>query len=261
MRIRSITLILLLTLPVYSFSQTAEINMTDPTGKKQGLWIKKYPDGTIEFEGTFKDDHPAGEFKRYYESSILKSKMIYSHDGKEVEAIIYHPNGLKASEGKYIDQEKEGIWRFFSSDTGNYLIAEEEYSRNRRNGHSVKFFPDGTIAEKMFYVNDKKEQEWTQYYSNGKLFLKSSYSNDMLNGQFEVWFENGQIEFSGSYKNNLRDGKWKIFYEDGTLRYELDYIAGYTKNRQMDIDATEFMDNLEKNKHKIQDPEITGDIR
>ena len=38
-------------------------------------------------------------------------------------------------------------------------------------------------------------------------------------------------------------------------------MAGVTKDRQMDIDESDFLDSLEKNKGKIADPEKTGVIR
>ena len=55
------------------------INQTDSRGRKQGHWIKKYPDQTILYEGYFKDDHPVGEFRRYYEDKTLKSVLQFSN--------------------------------------------------------------------------------------------------------------------------------------------------------------------------------------
>ena len=83
--------------------------------------------------------------------------MIYSSDGKEVDATHYHPNGFIASRGKYINQMKEGKWEFFSSFYEGYLISEESYINNKRNGPSFKFYPDSTVFEKVTYVNDKKD--------------------------------------------------------------------------------------------------------
>ena len=60
-----------------------EINKSDQQGRKQGHWIKKYSDGIMIYDGFFKDDHPVGEFKRYYEDHSLKSLLIYSDDGNE----------------------------------------------------------------------------------------------------------------------------------------------------------------------------------
>jgi len=241
-------------------AQATEINKTDAQGKKQGPWIRKYPNGIVQYEGTFKDDHPVGEFKRYYQDRTLMSVMIYSDDGRTAEATIYHPNGFIASKGKYTDQKKEGKWQFFSEMTEDYLISEDEYSGNVRNGKSVKYFTSGVPAEILTYVNGKKNGEWLQYHENGKIFLKSYYTDGILNGKFEVWFQNGQLKYSGLYKNDLREGKWFIYNNDGSVKYEINYTAGITKDMQMAIDASEFLDSLERNKDKIIDPEKAGQI-
>jgi len=246
---------------IASAQARSDTNKTDQMGRKQGLWIKNYPDGNIQYEGAFKDDHPVGEFKRYNEDNTISSVLIYSSDGREADATFYHPNGFIAAKGKYIRQMKEGRWMFFSSFYEGYLISEDFYVNNIRNGPSLQFFPDTTVAEKITYVNGRKEGEWIQYYPDGKVFLRSNYSDDILNGKFEVWYENSQLEISGNYKNNLRNGPWFIYNQDGTLRYKLDYVLGVTKDRQMDIDASNLMDRLEKNRGRIPDPEKTGEIK
>jgi antitoxin component YwqK of YwqJK toxin-antitoxin module len=262
MKSKIITILIMIALSVSAACQTdMDLNKTDAKGRKKGHWIKKNPDGKIQYEGTFKDDHPVGEFKRYFEDNTLKSLLVYSSDGREAYATIYHPNGFIASQGKYINQLKEGKWKFYSQYVNGYLINEEEYSNNTRNGPSLKYFPDSTIAEKLNYTNGIKDREWLQYFANGQVYLKAFYSGGMLNGKFEVWFSDGKQEVSGTYKNNLREGKWLIYKEDGTLQYEINYVSGITNDHQMDIDATNFIDSLEKNKDKIADPEKTGVLR
>ena len=252
------TVISLLAISVMAISQTDNtINQIDKAGKKQGHWIKKNEDIMV-YEGFFKDDHPIGEFRRYHNDNTIKSLLIYSGDGKEADATIYHPNGFVASRGKYINQLKEGKWKFYSEYTDGYLICEEEYSKNLRNGSSVKYYPEKKVAERLNYINDIRQGEWIQYYSNGVLWLKTNYLNGMINGRFEVWFENGTMELSGEYKNNLREGHWRIYNKDGTIKYELDYVSGVTNNRQMEIDESDFIDSLEKNQWKISDPEKSG---
>jgi antitoxin component YwqK of YwqJK toxin-antitoxin module len=236
----------------------AQINQTDSQGRKQGHWIKRYPDESILYEGIFKDDHPVGEFKRYYENKTLRSWLQYSNDGTEAKAILYHPNGNIASKGKYINQKKEGKWQFFSAITKGYLISEEIYSGNLRNGPSVKFYPDSTIAEKVNYIENIKQGGWTHYYPNGSICTKSSYLNGKIEGKFEVWFENGRIQFSGQYKNDARDGLWLIYNTEGKVKYRISYKDGITNDHQMDIDESEYLDALEKNKGNIPDPEKIG---
>jgi antitoxin component YwqK of YwqJK toxin-antitoxin module len=239
----------------------SDIDKTDQQGRKQGQWVKKDADGNVLYEGTFKDGHPVGEFKRYYSDKTLLSLLIYSIDGKTADATMYYPNSFIASKGKYVEKKKEGVWKFYSSSVNGYLLNEESYNGNLRNGLSIKYFPDSTVAEKINYLNDKKEGEWLQYYPKAKLFLKSNYKGDLLNGKFEVWYKNGKSLLSGFYKNNLREGKWDFYNEDGSLKYELNYVNGMTNDKQIDNDVSDFFDNLEKTRSNIADPEKTGVIR
>jgi antitoxin component YwqK of YwqJK toxin-antitoxin module len=262
MNLKVITIASLLAVSALSLCQAqTELNITDVKGQKQGHWIKKNPDQSIIYDGFFKDNHPVGEFKRYYENKMLKSLLIYSNDGKEATATIYQPNGYISSKGKYINQLKEGKWQFFSSFKEGYLICEEIYSKNLKNGLSLKFYPDSTIAERVNYVKDVRQGEWIQYYPNGAICLKSNYLNGRINGLFEVWYEDGKMEFSGRYKNEIRDGTWLIYNKEGSVKYKIEYKDGVTNDSKMDSDESDYLDNLEKNKGKIADPEKAEIIR
>jgi len=262
MNLKIFTISSLLTISAIAVCQTdTAINKTDQQGKKQGHWIKKYPNQVVMYDGFFNNNVPVGEFKRYNENSTLLSILIFNDNGTEAVATIYHPNGYVSSKGKYVNQLKEGKWQFFSEYINGYLICEENYSKNIKNGASIRLYPDGTIAERINYINDLKQGEWIQYYQNGTICLKSNYLNGKINGKYEVWFENGKPQFSGQYKNDIRDGLWYIYKNDGTMKYKLEYVGGVTKDRQMDIDESDFMDLLEKNKGKIADPEKTGIIK
>ena len=262
MNLQITIIVSLLAISASSLSQPdTALNSIDQQGRKQGHWIKRYPDESILYDGYFKDDHPVGEFKRYDEVKTLRSILIYSTDGSEAVATIYHPNGYIASKGKYINQKKEGKWQFFSANINGYLISEDNYVKNIRNGTSVKFYPDSTIAELVNFVNDKKQGEWTQFYPNGSVCLKSNFTNGKINGKFEVWFEDGNIQFSGQYKNDTRDGQWFIYNKDGSIKYKIQYNMGLTNDQQMDIDESDYIDLIEKNSNKITDPEKSGIIR
>ncbi|HOP00384.1 MAG TPA: toxin-antitoxin system YwqK family antitoxin [Bacteroidales bacterium] len=256
---------LLVTFFVIAFSllqaQTEDtINITDQQGRKQGLWIKEYPNKNIMYRGTFKDDKPVGEFKRYFPDSRLRSVLIYSNNSREASATIYHSNGYIASKGKYIDQLKEGKWQFYSAYVDGWLINEESYTANVRDGQSISYYQDHTVAEKINYLKGLREGEWLRYHQNGKLFLKAFYVNDKLHGAFNTWYENGKPEYSGTYNNNARDGKWVIYDDRGAVKYEISYVNGMTEDRKIDRDAEDFFNRIEK-KNDIPDPEKTGEIR
>lgn len=248
-------------IPALLYCQTdTGLNKTDPSGKKQGHWIKKYPDNTIKYEGYFKDNIPEGEFRRFTAYGILKSVIVYSNNGREADAKIYHPNGYIAAKGRYADKRKEGLWQFFSEFTDGYVVSEETYTENMRQGNSIKLYPEGNVAEKMNFVNDTAQGEWMKYFPDGRTSLKSGFLNGKINGKFEAWFDNGKLQFSGEYINDRRNGTWLIYDRNGTLKYKLDYVNGVTNDRQMDIDSSDYLDSLEENKGRIPDPEKTGNI-
>ena len=236
------------------FATAQDINVVDSNGKRQGKWIKYYDNGVKQYEGFFKDDHPVDTMKRYNNNGTLLSVLIYSEDGVEAYAYIYYDNGYLASEGNYINQQKDGLWKFYSSTNKDYLINEEYYSENLKNGSSVTYYTNKAIAEKRFFVYGKEDGERTKYYADGSLQMKAHYENGKLNGSFESWYSNGEREFQGTYKENLREGKWLMYDEDGKVKYEANYIKGRTDNRQMDIDASDELDLMEQKGKKMLDP-------
>ena len=248
-------------LPALLLSQPESgLNRTDEAGNKQGHWIKRYPNKMVMYDGFFTDNIPEGEFKRYDERGILRAVLTYSNKGMETEAAIYHSNGYLSAKGRYINRKKEGTWQFYSEYVSGYMVSEENYSGNLRNGSSVKLYPDGTIAEKFNYTNDTAMGEWIKYYPNGKVCLRSTLADGRINGKFEAWFENGKLQFSGEYINDKREGTWHIYDKDGTLRYRMEYKGGVTTDRNMDIELSDYLDSLEQNKGKIPDPEKNGVI-
>lgn len=236
------------------------INKVDMNVKKQGHWIKKYPDGHVQYEGYFKDDNPTGTFRRYFDNDTLMSVMVFSNEGKTADATIFHPNGHMASKGMFVNQRKEGKWSFYSSETEGYLICEEEYRDNMKDGPSFKYFPGKITAEKLTWSNDVRNGDWFQYYPNGNTFLKATYADGKLQGEFKVFFSNGKLQYAGQYKDDSRDGLWNIYNPDGSLKYKVEYESGRAKNSDLDKQESDYLDSLEKNKGKFSDPEKTGTV-
>jgi len=246
-------------IPSLSGAQTSQpINQTDREGHKQGHWIKKYPSGQTMYDGFFRNDKPQGEFKRYYENGELKSVMVFSADGSTSEATIYYDNGFPASKGKYLNQFKEGTWKYYSPTSKGVKVLQEDYTRDKRNGVSVEFYPDSTIAEKISYKDGRKDGPWTKYNQDGKISFSASCSNDKLNGKYEGFFDNGKTEITGNYKDDLRDGAWTMYTRDGKVKFKIEYVLGMPQNRDLDIYETNLLDSLEKVKITFPDPEKTG---
>ncbi len=258
-------LILFLTIiltPFCTLSPQEQLNRTDENGMKQGHWIKKYSNGELMYEGYFTNDKPVGEFKRYDENGNLTSLLNYANDNDTVFARFYHPNAYIAGKGKYVDQKKTGEWLYYSDYVKDHLLMKCYYTNGHIDGISIKYHWNGELAEKLEYKEGVKSGEWKQYYTDGILSLESSYLNDKLNGEFRSWHTNGSKEITGQYRNDVRIGLWHFFNIDGTLRREIKYNNGIPENRaELIREETEYLDKLEKEGGKLNDPEITGIIR
>lgn len=250
--------ILLVLILAAGLSTAAQENYTDAAGMKQGHWVKNYPNGKILYEGVFKDNNPVGEFKRFFDDGKLQSLLTFNETGSSAVALFFHPNGLKAAEGVYTEKKKEGVWKYYSAKTDGYKVSEENFVSDKRHGLSRKFYSTGEVAETLNYVNGVKSGEWLQYYADGKLCLKATYVNGCLEGAFLFNYPDGTPQAEGEYKADHRNGKWKIYNEDGTLKKEIEYSYGKPTDTSLDEKETKLLDDLEKNKGKILDPEMTG---
>lgn len=253
---RFIFLVGLMMMPLMVMSQ----NITDSNGMKQGPWIKSYPNGKVMYEGTFKNDKPVGVFRRYNNEGILISELTYSDKKDEATAVFFYADSIKAAEGKYVARKKEGLWKFWSATRPAYLIGEEYYHDDLRHGLSQKFYPDGTLAEKMTWDYGKRTGEWLQHYPDGSICLRAEYFDGKLEGPFSYYHPGGRLQYEGRYKKDVRTGDWMVFNEDGSLKQIIVYKDGKPADPKLAEKETKFLDDLEKNKDRIRVTDITGTI-
>jgi antitoxin component YwqK of YwqJK toxin-antitoxin module len=202
-------------IPFCGFSQI-QLNQKDAAGKKQGQWIKLDSIGKKVYEGQFKNNIPQGTFKYYFPSGSMKAVSVFSEDGKSTTTTTYFPSGKKNAEGKYVNEKKDGLWRFFS-EYDESLVSEEMYSSGKKNGPSKTFFAGKNTAEMVTWVDGKREGPWIQYFDDGSIKLQGTYKNDMKEGSFIVNYPTGQKFNTGQYLNDLPDGKWFTYDLDGKL--------------------------------------------
>lgn len=178
-------------LTLVSFGQT---NQTDAQGRKQGEWIKKYPNSSvIMYQGTFKNDKPIGTFTYNYKSNKVKAIIKHNATSTRSEATYYHENGKVMSQGIYRNQKKDSIW--VSYNEKGRITMSETYKNDELNGE-----------KKLYYLpydpSDKSEIVISVY----------NYVNGQVEGKFIEYYPSKVIRKTGQYKNHKRHGEW-IQYE------------------------------------------------
>ncbi|MEW6470064.1 MAG: hypothetical protein AB1458_14145 [Bacteroidota bacterium] len=234
---RIAVMLLVSVLSVSLWAQKDTLNVTDKSGKKQGRWIKKHPNGKVFYEGQFKDDIPYGRFKYYYQSGELQTIVVFSDKGQTRRAKMYHKNGKLMAEGKYTGEKRDSVWRFYN-DMG-YYISSEPYKDGKKEGVAYTYFSDSSgvwgVAELITYKNDVKNGLWQQFYPDSSKKTSANYLNGLMDGKATYYYPGNKTSAEGSFKKGLKDGLWKYYNEDGTpesqeLWKEGVYVKGTREN-------------------------------
>jgi len=151
-----------------------------------------------------------------------------------------------------------GRYRNTYSHPDQRRAGEEYYTRDVRNGLSQKYYSDSTLAEKVTWDNGNRTGEWLQYYPDGTVCLRAEYIAGKLEGLFSYYHPNGNLYYEGNYKNDFRTGDWMVFNYDGSLKQIIAYEEGKPSDPKLADQETEFLDQLEKNRDKIEIVDITG---
>lgn len=257
---KRLLLILLCCFSVNAFAQidTSNINKTDSKGYKQGAW-KKYKNGVLVYEGQFKNDVPYGTFTYYHSNGKVKSITEFQQGVHQVKTTIYHENGHKASEGAFIDQQKDGLWNYYTN--SDILITIEQYDHGKRTGLWQIFSPqNGILLEESNYLDDKLNGAYRTYYTNGDISLDETYLNNKLNGKCTAYYPKKIISSSGDYLQGHRIGSWDFYDITGKIRSTEEYkdqrlvktyVYLYTKGIGQKIDQAMIAYFLKKEDHAI----------
>jgi antitoxin component YwqK of YwqJK toxin-antitoxin module len=192
------------------------LNKKDAAGSRQGPWIKLDSAGRKVYEGQFKNNIPQGIFKYYFPGGSMKAVSVFSEDGQTTATTTYFPTGKKNAEGKYVNEKREGLWRFFS-EFDESLVSEESYKSGQKNGTAKTFFAGTKVAEVINWKDGLREGPWIQYFDDGTVKLQGTYKNDMKEGPMTVFYPTGLKFNNGQYLKGFPDGKWLTYDLDGKL--------------------------------------------
>lgn len=252
MRQIKLLVIIALLLPLSLIAQNS-LNQVDAQGRKQGPWMKKYPNGELMYEGTFSDDKPVGIWKRYFDNGNLKAILEYDINSDSVRAQLFEVNDQPVASGTYLNEKKAGNWTYFS---GTAKIAEEHFKEGMKNGLSRKYYKTGELLEESTWKEDLLEGPYRAFFPSGKPYLECMYSKNKRNGLCISYYESGGMEVEASYENDLPVGTWTYYRENEGVKYRLHYIAGHLTNPEtLRGVTTRELEELEKVRDRLDDPE------
>ena len=210
------SIILLLLVPGLLFPQellSTHQNEVDELGRKQGEWKVFDGNGNLKFTGKFQDDRPVGEFTYYYPDGKVRAVIHHLPREEVAYATLYHPNGVIMAEGKYIGQQKDSVWNYYS-DVDGELVSVEIYEDRVRQGTWKTYYPDGQVAEEVNYKDGLEQGPWVQYFTDGSIKAKGEYHEGKLEGLMQHFHVNGKVHISGEFRDGKKTGTWMYFNEE-----------------------------------------------
>ena len=215
---------------VYGQTPGDTINQVDAQGLKQGLWIKEYANGQVDYEGYFKEGRPVKLMTRYYDNGDIKSKFVYYDNDKACAAHIFYKDSILMSQGLYRGEKKDSTWLFYNSK--GIRVADENYKLGVKYGASHVYFGSGKLFELITWKQGKKTGEWKQFFETGTPKVEGNYVEDQLEGWTKFYYVDGGVSHEGLYRNNVKDGPWNHYDVKGNIEIVQRFDMGQLKNKK-----------------------------
>lgn len=221
--------------------------------KKQRDTVRKYLTSDLHFTNKANMTFPALAVRQsedrwllvstYRDTNVLLRAWFRDADLtiKDGPFALYHPRGIKAVEGTYIDNVRQGLWKAWHrngqlKDSGmmrnNYLVGTW-HSWNQAGKLDAIFTytqPDSVhgTATADFDTKDKNRSIMAgdvtvgvlngptiTFYADGSPKDSGQYVNDIKEGLWKEWNKNGQPESMGSFVHNVQQGEWQYYHPNG----------------------------------------------
>lgn len=207
-------------------------NGTPYTGQVIKFDGLKFDKSKLRFDGHYINGQPNGHIKKWYSNYKLEYDEIYSKGLKEGPQIYYYQNGKKKAEFNYLaGRIADGLQNEWDS-IGNFT--------------SQKTYKQEILTRDLEYRNGvlvTTSEVTTTFDSNGQKLNEGWVTNNKKNRQWTEWYSNNRIKSVGEYINDLKEDKWLEYNENGNLK------TVYYKNNEIDYYPLQIVKEFMKNKN------------
>lgn len=159
--------------------------------------------------------------------SFLLTLLLFSACQSKYEVVeILDDNGRLSErfEMRRADSVKNGVYeRFFSNGTVSERMT---YIDGVLQGEHTYFYDNGQVDEIQIHKDGKLNGMYKKYYKNGQLKLELPYVEDVISGEGKGYYENGQVKEVVSFQANQENGAFTEYHENGNLKAIGSYIDG-----------------------------------
>lgn len=203
----------------------------------------RYDDsGRLIYSGPFREEVPVGIHREYNPDGSIKIARIYNDNGVLIsEGIVdaegnrngswkdFSAAGVLVAEGNYTANRRTGVWKFYN--TAGKMEQAGAYSNGRIDGTWRWYYPEGELLREEDYYQGKRDGSYTEYSRTGEIIAQGTYADGERNGVWKV--TTGDNTEEGEYLLGLRNGEWKSYYPDGKMRFRGEYKQGNPDGRHL----------------------------
>jgi antitoxin component YwqK of YwqJK toxin-antitoxin module len=220
-----------------------------------------YPDSTVQKEVPYEGGQKEGlgfEYSKdgriitllyFKKGNLIRKQNINRFDQQEQKQglwMSFHKNGQKSKEGPYLNDLKNGYWKFYKPD-GNLIRVEKWVNGELQEGATevakveVRREIDpktGAVIFKGAYQNGEATGVHREYNTEGEVIAARVYDQGIKlyegiiddqgrkQGPWKVFYRDGNLKAEGSYKNDLKVGQWRYYFPNGQIEQQGNYLAG-----------------------------------
>lgn len=201
----------------YSNGTLASSMQLDESGKQNGINMQYDLDGKKYEELEFSK----GELKTitYYDKAGT-AKVLATKKGKKIDYVRSYPDGKKAVEGQFVDDQRSGDWKYYDR-YGNMTTLEK--------------YKDGKLTDTL-----------KEFYSNGQLESFSIIKDGQRDGLYQAFNIFGDLTSEGYYSEDEYDDQWIGYYNDGSFSYKNFYVQGTKQGYQISYDVEGKLDAMDE---------------
>lgn len=163
-----------------------------------------------------------------YEDGWMRYEGVLDMNGKRQGLWKeYYKTGELRSQGKYVNSNPVGLWRYYFTDNTVEIIGEYD-QKGRKTGEWLWYYANGDTMVSANYAAGELDGEFVEFDEYGQVVSQGNYVEGTEEGQW-IYVNGGYTE-KGSYYDGMRTGEWVIRYPDGkaacVIHYEQDVMHG-----------------------------------
>ena len=214
-------------------------------GRKEGTWIKFFPDGVVQLKGNYNNNRPQGTYTRYYPNGKIAEQGDFQANGYKGLLLRYHDNGQLAYRANFNNQGQESGKVSYYHPNGKLALSytvkngqvQGEVARYNTSGqlqNSFEVSADGQVGKLQKATTQQNNPIPKPVAAINAIVYPPRLSNPKTkglrfvpNGYNKVFNDNDEIWMDGEFRSGqLYDGKVYDYDQNGILQKVRIYKLG-----------------------------------